>query len=336
MDKLQAMRWYVRVCETGSFTATANIYGVSTASVSRAIHFLEDEIQTGLLQRNTRRHSLTNVGFQYLASCKDIINKVDAATSLAASYADMLAGCLRVHSVTEFGLECLLPLVADFTDKNPAVTIELTLASQRPHLIDEGIDVLITTSSKLPDSELVARRIGHYSSILCASPSYLTASGVPTSPTDLMNHRCIGLNDTMYPSGWQFKVGGEVLTVEVPTTLTVNLSDAVVNLCMMDQGIGLIPDFFAASALRSGSLVRVLPLHNLHSRDLFAVHASRRYPDPKIRAWIDHLKKALPFLMCQKTAIANTPEYWVGRDLDVEAPGDSRLNSGRQSRQRHA
>jgi DNA-binding transcriptional LysR family regulator len=313
VDKLQAMRWYVRVCDTGSFTAAAKVFGVSTASVSRAVSFLEEDIQTQLMQRSTRRCSLTDVGSRFLESCRDIIHKVDAATALAVSYAHRPAGCLRVHSITEFGLEFLLPLIIGFNDRHPEISIDLTLTRERPHLIDEGLDILITMSSKLPDSELIARRIGSFSSILCASPDYLKSAGIPLAPKDLKNHRCIGLADDLYPNGWQFSDGSTETTISIQTTFRANMSDAVMTLSAKGYGICLIPDFVAASALQNGSLVRVLPRYKLHTRDIFAVYSPRRYPDPKLKSWIEHLREGIPSLMKARSAIADNPEFWVGR-----------------------
>ncbi|MNB90575.1 HTH-type transcriptional regulator DmlR [compost metagenome] len=313
MDIFYAMRVFVRVVETGSFTATADSLNVSTAHISRSIALLEDSIKARLIQRSTRSQALTEVGARYLESCKEIIAKVEDAASEAGSSFLKPSGCLKVHSVTEFGLECLMPLVVEYSKCCPEVTLDLTLARQRPHLIDDNLDVLITLSRNLPDSDVVGQHLGSFFSVACASQEYLNRRGVPVTPSDLIRHTCLRLTDSMFSDRWVFEGSEGEMVIDPGETFKVNLSEALAFSASAGMGICLLPSFVASKPLREGSLVRVLPEYQLHERSVYAIYSSRRYLDAKIKTWVDHLKAQLPKVFARHLSTVNSPRYWVGR-----------------------
>lgn len=311
MDLFYAMRVFVRVVETGSFTATADSLDVSTAHISRSIALLEDSIKARLIQRSTRSQVLTEVGARYLESCKEIIARVDDAACEAGSAFLKPSGCLKVHSVTEFGLECLMPLVVEYSKSCPEVTLDLALARQKPHLIDDNIDVLITLSRSLPDSDSVGQHLGSFFSVACASPQYLTHRGIPVAPTDLIRHTCLRLTDSMFADRWVFEGSEGEMVIDPGETFKVDLSQALAFTAAAGMGICLLPSFVASKYLREGSLVRVLPQYRIHERSVFATYSSRRYLDAKIKTWVELLKAHLPNVFESHLSIVNSPRYWV-------------------------
>ena len=193
MDIFQAMRVFVRVVETGSFTAAAQALGYSTAQTSRLLSELESSLQARLLQRSTRRLALTEVGARYLERCRMILGEIEDANAEAAGAHLIPRGHLRVQSTTGLGIQLLAPLVARYTELYPQVHVDLTLSQRQPDLLEEGHDLVITLSAHLPDSELIGQPLGSIFSVISAAPSYLKGRDIPTVPDDLHQHRCLHL-----------------------------------------------------------------------------------------------------------------------------------------------
>ncbi|WP_445764944.1 LysR family transcriptional regulator [Pseudomonas sp. RIT-To-2] len=307
------MRAFINVVETGSFTAAGHAMELSTPQISRAVTDLENTINTRLLQRNTRNQALTEAGALYLESCKDIIARVeDAAAQASLSYIQP-KGTLRVRSNTELGIECLMPLVHRYTDQFPEVTVDLTLAGDKPSLIDDNQDVLITLSRQLPDSDQVAYHVGSFFSVVCASPSYLQTHGTPRSPADLNHHQCLRLADSLYADRWEFNGDESPVVIKPGQTFRVNQPEAVAYMAAAGTGVCVLPNFVASKAFSQGSLVRVLPSHTLHERSVYALYPSRRFVDAKIKSWVDVLREGLPKVLAAHAAVVNTPRLWVDR-----------------------
>lgn len=204
MDLLQGIRTFVRVVEHGSFTQAAQALGTSPATVSRQVAGLEQALSARLLQRNTRSVVVTESGLRYYEHCKQILRTVAAAAADVEDSQSHASGRLRLHAVTELGLEHLMPLLVDYLDGHPDVSVDLTLAQGTPALLEEGLDVLITLGRTLPDSTLVARDLGQVFSVVCAAPEYLARHGVPRTPEDLLRHRCLNVAAPSCPQGWAF------------------------------------------------------------------------------------------------------------------------------------
>ncbi|WP_455925398.1 LysR family transcriptional regulator [Pseudomonas putida] len=310
MDLINAMQAFVKVNETGSFTAAAQHLGISTAQTSRAITELENILKARLMQRTTRSRSLTQVGARYLERCRDILALIDDATLEAGEACQTASGCLRVHAVTEFGLECLMPLVPDYTRLYPQVTLDLTLERRRVNLVQEQFDMTIALSRHLPDSEMVAQPLGSFSGVLCAAPQYLQRHGVPESLGDLGRHTCLRLALPQRDDTWvvQGPCGEE--RVEPGATFRVNLSDALLSAAVAGMGVCLLPSFIAAGALKAGTLQRVLPAYAAHERKVYALYSSRRFVDAKIKSWIDFLQARMPGQLSSANEVMDDPRYW--------------------------
>ncbi|ENA32746.1 MULTISPECIES: LysR family transcriptional regulator [Pseudomonas] len=311
MDTLQGMRIFTRVVDAGSFTAAAALLDLSTAQVSRVISDLETHLQTRLLHRTTRRLALTEAGERYLERCRGILDSVAEAEAEASGAHLKPSGRLRVHSLTGLGTEHLAPLAALYAERYPDVTLDFTLSQNRPDLIEEGYDIAITMDRHLPDSELVAQRLGEVYSVVCASPDYLAKWGTPHHPRDLDQHTCLLLQDPTFPEEWVFTKPDEETSIKPRSIYQVNVADALANTAKAGLGLCLLPSFIAAPALREGGLVRVLPEYRLRERSVYALYPSRRFLDAKIKAWVDILKEELPRRFSNDDDIVAMHSYWA-------------------------
>lgn len=296
MDTLQNMRVFVRVVEAGSFTGAAQHLNTTTAYASRAVSDLEAHLRTRLLNRTTRRIALTEAGERYLQRCEQILAYVDQAEAEAGDAHARPSGKLKVHAMTSFGQHYVVPAVGQYQAQYPDVHIELTLAQRMPDLLDEGYDVALVLATDLPDSGFVSQRLTSAFSIACASPAYLERHGVPQTPHDLVNHRCLQLVTPVFPaSQWQFTGPQGTETIDLgPATFQVNVAEAMAVGVREGMGVGLLPIYSAISGLRSGELVWILPEYRSQEMTVFAMYPSRQYLDAKIRTWVEMLRETLP------------------------------------------
>ena len=227
MDIFQAMRVFVRVVETGSFTAAAQALGYSTAQTSRLLSELESSLQARLLQRSTRRLALTEVGARYLERCRMILGEIEDANAEAAGAHLIPRGHLRVQSTTGLGIQLLAPLVARYTELYPQVHVDLTLSQRQPDLLEEGHDLVITLSAHLPDSELIGQPLGSIFSVISAAPSYLEGRNIPKVPEDLHQHRCLHLVDPLFTDSWTFRDDEGEQVIRPGNVFQVNVAEAM-------------------------------------------------------------------------------------------------------------
>lgn len=298
MDLLNGMQVFARVVDTGSFAAAAQALDMSGAHVSRLIAELEKHLETRLLQRTTRRLSLTDSGERFLLRCRDILEDVREATAEASGAHLNPRGRLRVHCMSGLGV-LITPLIARYSEQYPQVSIELTLSQHNPDPLEEGHDVVISIAHSLPDSALVSQTVGQLFSVPCAAPGYLAKYGVPEHPQQLMQHRRLHLQD-FQEDAWLFKGEEAEIAIAPGDTFRTNVADAMVKATQEGMGISLLPFFSAAPALRDGSLVRLLPAYRLRERSIFAVYPSRRFLDAKVRTWVAFLQAHLPVLLAEQ------------------------------------
>ncbi|WP_168787464.1 LysR family transcriptional regulator [Paraburkholderia aromaticivorans] len=308
MDTLQNMRAFVRVVEAGSFTAAAHHLGSTTAHTSRSVSDLEAHLHTRLLNRTTRRIALTEAGERYLHRCQQILAYVDQAEAEAGDAQARPSGKLKVHAMTGFGQHYIVPAVSRYQTRYPDVSVELTLAQRTPDLLDEGFDVSLTLAAGLPDSGLVSQRLGGTFSVACASPAYLRRNGTPTLPADLGGHCCIQMVTPVFRANeWSFDgPNGEESIALAPATFQINVADALAIAVREGMGIGLLPTYSAASGLRSGELVRILPEYTSQQMNVYALYPSRQYLDAKIRTWVEFLREELPSVLAGDQAELGT------------------------------
>jgi DNA-binding transcriptional LysR family regulator len=292
MDKLAAMQVFVRVVEAGSFVKAAGQLGISTTAVSRLVADLETHLGTRLLQRTTRRLSLTVAGSAYFERCQQIIGAIDEAESLVGLEAQRPYGTLRVSAPVAFGALHLAPLLAAYGARYPEVRIDIALADRIVDLVDEGFDVAIRIAGRLADT-LVARRLTTVRIAVCAAPEYLRRHGTPRAPADLARHNCLLYTLTERPGEWTFEGPHGSQTVKVAGSLRSNNGDLLHNAALAGEGIVVQPTFIVGDDLRQGRLVHVLPRHRQPDLAAYAVYPTRRHLPAKVRSFVDFLAGAI-------------------------------------------
>ncbi|MGE7955671.1 LysR family transcriptional regulator [Pseudomonas sp. NPDC089530] len=309
MDLHHCMNTFVRVAQTGSFTAAANALDLSTAQVSRLVSDLEQYLQARLLQRTTRRISLTEAGERFLPRARQMLDDMAEATHEARGAHVEPSGRLRVHSLNGFGV-LMTPLIARYCERYPKVVFELTLSQRNPDPLEEGQDVVISIGAELDDSQFVAQPIGQIYSVVCASKGYLQRHGVPAHPSQLPADHCLRLLDPPYGEEWIFSDGAETWQVRPGKTFRCNVAESMAHATEAGVGISLLPFYAVTRFLREGSVVRLLGDYRLRQRHVYALYPSRRFLDAKVKTWVDFLKVELPRLLAEQESVVNDPRHW--------------------------
>lgn len=290
MDRLTSMAVFVRAADLGSFTAAGTALGLSSQMVGKHVSFLEDRLGAQLLQRSTRRQSLTAIGQTFYERCRVVLAEVEAAEATARELSTTLRGRLRISAPVTFGSIALAPLILGYLRIYPQVEIALDLTDRYVDVVGEGYDAVIRLGA-LKDSELVSRALVPYQLIACASPAYLAARGTPRTPVDLAAHECLGF---VFASGqpfseWRFGKEGQVHEVRVRSRFQVNDARVLHAAALDGQGILLQADLILADDLAAGRLVQVLPDHETPTRPLHILSAATRPMTQTLRSFVDHV-----------------------------------------------
>jgi len=291
MDRLQSMRWFLKVVETGSFTLAAKTLGTNTGLVSRTVSDLEARLRTRLLNRTTRRTVVTEAGRQYVARCLEILAMIEEAEAEARGAHSSPAGRLRLHAYSGIGHHYVIPSIASYQERYTDVTVDLTLSPSSADLFEGGFDATVVVAQRLPESVLVREQIGETASILCAAPSFLARYRPIREPADLEHLPCAELINPSIPTGrWTLHREGsfEAITLPIAGHFRTNIAESMASALERGMGVGALPVCSALKGLQDGSLLRVLPEYILHPMGVFVVYASARYLDAKIRTWVDH------------------------------------------------
>jgi DNA-binding transcriptional LysR family regulator len=286
MDRLEAMSVIIAVNDTGSFSAASRRLGMPVATVSRAVAELETRLNAQLFQRSSRQMTLTDAGRSYIEACKRIIEQVDDAEREVSGEYRSPRGGLAVTAPWGLGHMHLLPIALEFMEAYPEIALRLVLTDRIVDTADENIDVSIRIGS-LPDSNLIATRIGSVRFVLCASPGYLAKRGHPSDPSELASHDCICVDSRTAQKSWKFvKEGGEV-TVPIRSRLTVSDSEAAVEAAVAGAGITRVMSYKMEAARRSGKLVLILEEFEQAPWPVHIVYAERKPAPLKLRAFLD-------------------------------------------------
>ncbi|CAG9234559.1 LysR family transcriptional regulator [Burkholderia vietnamiensis] len=307
MDFFAAIGIFVRVVESGSFTAAARQVNGSTAQISRAVAFLERQLGVRLLNRTTRHIGMTESGERYFKRAKTILADIEHASAEARNRLAKPYGKLRVHAMPSLGLRYLTSAMVQYQVSNPDVKIELTLSERFPNLIEDGIDVSLMATADLPTSSYVSKALGGNYSVLVASPDYVQRSGMPSTVTDLAAHSCLTLNaPNSAPEKWRLHgPDGEHAHLVQASPFQVNMPDAMRFALLAGAGIGPLTLHSAIDDLRRGTLVRVLPEYRVNALTVYALYTSKRYLDAKVSTFVQHLHGiALPAFEPLDTLVA--------------------------------
>jgi DNA-binding transcriptional LysR family regulator len=289
MDQLAEMRVFVRAIERGTFAGAANDLKLTPSAVSKLIGRLETRLGVRLVNRTTRKLSLTAEGEHYFRSGRQLIEAVDGLEQEVAASAEHPRGLLRISTAIAFGVQHLAPALLEFHQRHPDVRISLCLTDRPVDLHAEQIDVSVRPGP-LSDSSLLSRKITDFERVLCASPQYLELAGALACPADLAQHRCIAFSAAGRVR-WPFMTAdGEREQVEVrPTFVSDNLS-CILQWALQGAGIARLPDFMVAGPIREGRLVPLLvDTHDPQRAPAFALFPPGTQKVPKVRAFVDFM-----------------------------------------------
>ena len=294
MDLLSDIAVFVQVVDSGSFTAAAERLELSRSVISKYISRLEQQLGVRLLNRTTRRLSLTEAGQILYQRSQLGLEAIAEAQQEVAQLQQTPAGRLRINSPMSFGILHIAPLLAEFQQRYPQVKVDMNLDDRQIDLVEAGFDLGIRIAT-LGDSSLVAKRMAPCRHVLCAAADYLAAQGTPHTPEQLSTHRSLvyGYHDA--PNQWQLgDADGSRIQVPLQGALRMNNSLALREAALQGAGIVLIPTFIVGDDIRAGRLIRLLPEYALLEVSIYAVYPQRQWLSPKVRAFIDFMHQALP------------------------------------------
>ena len=288
MDRLAGINAFVRVAETGGFSAAARRLHVSKATVSEQVQALENGLGVRLLNRTTRRVSLTEVGREYYERCTQILHDLEEADEAAGVAQFAPRGQLRIHCIQGIA-RFVTPVVTDYLARYPQASVDLRTGDALIDIVQEGFDAAITALTP-PDSSLVRRRLGAVSLKLYAAPSYLEKHPAPEKPQDLAEHNCLRYPHFLWGDEWHFvDADGNDVKARATGTLITNFVQAIRAAGVAGIGLVLMSPVIITDLLESGALVPVMPGYRTPELEINALYPHRRYMTAKLRVFIDML-----------------------------------------------
>lgn len=288
MDRFASMEVFVRVAELKGFSEAARRLGQSKSSVSKHVSALENHLGVRLLNRTTRRLSLTEAGVAYYDWCRRIAADMEAAEDSVTRLHAGPCGNLKVNAPMSFGRLHLAAVIPEFMERHPQVTVEMFMDDRVVDLIEEGFDLAVRIS-RLADSSLIARRIASSRSVVCASPDYLAKHGAPRTPADLAQHNCLIYSYSPQGDRWRFSGPDGEYTVRVSGNFWANNGDALHTAALAGLGVLSSPSFIIGEDLRAGRLKTVLEDCRQPDLTIHAVYPHQRHMTAKLRVFVDYL-----------------------------------------------
>lgn len=286
MDRLHELEVFVAVAEAGSFAKAGVRLRLSPPAVTRAVSALEDRLGARVFNRTTRSLSITDVGQRFLGHARRIINDLDTAEKDAVGETAAPHGHLAVTASVTLGRSALTPIVCAFLNQNPRVSISVLLLDRVVNLIEEGIDVAVRVGS-LPDSSLVAKKVGLVRRVLVASPGYLARRGMPLSPADLRLHSVIAFTGLTPNREWRFTDGKPGSSTSFMPRLEINDAASAITAAEAGDGITMALSYMVADKIRGGHLVPVMDEFAPPAVPVSLVYPQSRLISPKVRAFVD-------------------------------------------------
>lgn len=310
MDGLSDLSFFALVVKSGSMAAAAQELGVTPPAVSKRLAAIEARLRVRLLNRTTRRMSLTPEGETYLAEGERIVSELEALEQKISGGSVIPQGLLRVNSTLGFGRKHLTPLLSRFARQYPAVDVQLHLSDRPVNLVEQAFDLAIRFGEQ-PDARITARKLADNRRFLCASPTYIAARGAPQSPRDLHNHSCIVLreNDEIFGS-WHFRSGTKQETIKVRGQLSTNDGEAALAWALDGHGIVLRSEWDVAPFLRSGRLRMLLPDWAAPPADIYILFPTKSHLQAKTRAMVDFMLDAFSDRRRKNRAHGNDALVW--------------------------
>ncbi|PKO85582.1 MAG: LysR family transcriptional regulator [Betaproteobacteria bacterium HGW-Betaproteobacteria-12] len=313
MQNINDMLLFAHVVKARSFSGAAVRLGISKSRVSKSVARLEADLGVRLLQRSTRRLSLTEVGEAYFEHCDRILDELAQADNTIGSLHREPRGKLKFSAPVAFSTLHVAPALADFMAQYPDLAVDMTISDRLVDLVEEGYDLALRITAE-PGQNLVARRLAPIRRKICGSPAYLARCGVPQAPADLAAHNCLDYTYQNAQGLWHLHGPEGEVAVPVAGSLRINDDEALSQAVLGGLGLALLPTFIVGSELQAGRLVEVLPGYVPVERFIYAVHLPNRHLPLKVRAFIDFLQQRF-----------GEEPYWDR----PPAPGEQRLWLGR-------
>lgn len=292
MDDLNEIAIFARVVARKSFSAAAKELRLSPSVVSKRISALEARLGAQLLNRSTRRLSLTEAGVQFFDRCSRALGEIEVASKEAAGFSDRISGTLRIHANFGLGLRALAAGILEFCEHYPELDVDFTVGTEPVNLLERGVDVVIR-SADLQDASLESRMLVPIIYHVCASPTYFQRAGLPKTPAELVGHNCLMHTGRRAPYDWVFNGKDGHYVVRVSGNFSTNSGAALHEACLRGFGIAHLPGYTAWAPLQAGDLVSVFD--GLHSSDrcIRAFYPRSRHPQAKIMLFLDFMENYL-------------------------------------------
>jgi DNA-binding transcriptional LysR family regulator len=288
MDRFVEMQAFTEVVRTGAFVRAAVALEVSKAAISRHVADLESRLGVQLIQRTTRKLALTEDGQRFYEQCTRLLGELRSAEAEVMTRSVEISGTLRISAPLTFGILYLALAWGAFKKIHPKVSMQITLGDRIVDLVNDGQDIAIRIA-RLPDSNLISKRIAQTRMVVCSSPEYLRAHGVPQHPADLASHAVISYSNWASGNEWAFEGPAGVVTVTVAPCMETNNGDTCRAAALAGEGIILQPAFLVGNDVRAKRLVELMPRYTSPTLGIYIVYPSRRHLPPRVRAMIDFL-----------------------------------------------
>ncbi|MEQ9520655.1 MAG: LysR family transcriptional regulator [Parvibaculum sp.] len=292
MDRFKALSIFVAVAEEGGFAAAGRRVGLSAPSVTRLVSELETDLGAALFHRTTRSVQLTQVGEGFFVRTVQLLGDLDEAVQAVAGQQDEPSGNVSITGSVLFGRIVLTPLIFELMDLYPLLRLSTLFADRIVHMVDEGLDVAVRLAH-LPDSSLMAIRVGAVRRVVCASPAYLDAYGEPASIGDLEAHQIVQFAQNLNPEAWSFQKAGQVVSFRTVPRLMVNNADAAIAAAVEGRGITRVLSYQIADHVAAGRLVHLLEAYEGEPIPVHVVHKEGAHVSRRVRVVVDHLVSAL-------------------------------------------
>ncbi len=292
MDKLKQIESFVAVIAKGSLTAAASAEGVAPAVIGRRIDALEERLGVKLLLRTTRRLTLTHEGSAFLEDCQRLLADLANAEASVSAGGVKASGHLRITAPAGFGRRHVAPLIPEFAELHPEVSLSLNLSDRVVDIVNEGFDCAVRVGD-LPDSSLVSVRLADNRRLCVAAPAYLQRAGTPRHPSELHRHQCLTLSsDASQARGWAFTIDGAATHLRLSGRLDCSDGQVLHEWCLAGLGLAWRSTWEVEAQIASGQLISVLNDFAAPPNGIYAVFAQRKHLPLRVRLWVDHLKRS--------------------------------------------
>ncbi len=298
MDRLESMSTLLAVVEAGSLSAAARRLNTPLTTVSRRVSELEQHLKTQLLHRSSRQLSLTDAGRSYVTACKSILEGLAEAERAAAGEFTQPRGDLIITTPIVFGRLHVLPIIIDFLKAYRDINVRMVQADRVINLMEDHIDLAVRIG-ELPDSSLIATRVGAVRRVVCGSPAYFAARGKPKSPNELGAHDCITFEGLMSAESWAFRGGKSDARVPIHSRLIVNTAEAAIDAAAAGLGITRVLSYQIAGPLRAGTLALALEQFEPPPAPVSLLYAGQGFLPLKLRAILDFAAPRLKARLCR-------------------------------------